>query len=220
MLLLLVRHGLTPITGKRLTGWLPGYHLSHEGRGQADDVARRLEELPVAAVYSSPLERCRETAQPIARAHRLRVRTIRDLGEIDYGDWQGKTLKSLYRSKAWRELNARRGDFRFPGGETPREAQTRAVGAVEELLARHKGEPVVAVSHADLIRLIVAGYLGLGIDFYNRMTIGPASVTALALGGPSPRLLSLNHSGALDWLVKGLRDRPDGALPRRARVSR
>lgn len=205
MLLLLVRHGLTPITGKRLTGWLPGYHLSDVGREQATKVAERLAGAPVAAVYSSPLERCYETAQPIARSHKLRVRTIQDLGEIKYGDWQGKTFGVIYKTKAWQELNNRRADFRFPNGESVREAQTRGIGAVESLLERHRGQTVVAVSHADMIRLIIAGYLGLSLDLYSRMVIEPGSVSALLIGYQVPRLLLLNDSGGLEGFLERLR---------------
>jgi probable phosphoglycerate mutase len=205
MLLLLVRHALTPITGKRLTGRMGGFHLSEEGRSQAAAVAGRLAKFPFAAIYSSPLERCQETAQEIASHHRLKVATNKDLSEVDYGQWQGKTFKVLYRSKGWAELRARPGDFRFPGGETVREAQTRGVSAIEELRARHAGKVVAAVSHADLIRLIVAAYLGLGLDLYNRMTIGPATVSAMWLGDKQdsiPRLLRLSDSGSLDDIIE------------------
>lgn len=210
MLLLLVRHGLTPLTGKRLTGRLPGHHLSEEGRQQAEAVAERLASLPIRAVYTSPLERCSETAEAIGRRHRLRVEPVEDLGEVRYGDWQGRSLKVLSRTKLWQELMARPADFRFPDGETVREAQTRGMRGSESLLARHRGRVVVAVSHADIIRLIVAGYLGLGLDLYQRISIGPGSVTALLLGGRVPRLLRLGDAGSLDDLGERLKRPPEG----------
>jgi probable phosphomutase (TIGR03848 family) len=205
MLLLLVRHALTPITGKRLTGRLAGFHLSEEGRAQAAEVAGRLAKFPLAAIYSSPLERCRETAEEIASLHKLKVVTEKNIAEVDYGQWQGKTFKVLYKSKGWAELRARPGDFRFPGGETVREAQTRGVAAIEQMRARHAGKVVIAVSHADLIRLIVAAYLGLGLDLYNRIMVGPATVSALWLGDKQdsvPRLLRLSDSGTLDDIIQ------------------
>jgi probable phosphomutase (TIGR03848 family) len=216
MLLLLVRHALTSVTGKRLTGWLPGFHLSAEGERQAEALAERIAPLPVAAVYSSPLERCRETAELIAERHGLRVTALKDLGEVDYGDWQGKSLKALYRTKGWAELRARRSDFRFPNGETIREAQTRGVRAVEALRGRHADELVVAASHADLIRLIVAGYIGLGLDLYNRISVDASSVTALQLNSDVPRLLRLSDTASLTDLLPRL----EAALPkRRARIA-
>lgn len=201
MLLLLVRHGLTPMTGKKLTGWLPGHHLSEAGRAQAEAVAKKLAKVPISAVYSSPLERCRETAALIARSGGLRIRTLKEVGEIRYGDWQGRSFKSLYRTKAWTEMNSNRADFRFPNGETPREAQARAMKAIEGLRRSHGNQAVVVVSHADLIRLVVAGYIGLALDLYHRISIGPASVSVLRFGPQFPSLLALNHPGDLDWAM-------------------
>lgn len=200
MLLLLVRHALTPITGKRLTGWLPGHHLSAEGRRQAEGLAEHLAPASIKAVYSSPLERCLETAEVIALRHGLSVGTLEGIGEVRYGEWQGKTLKSLYRTKGWQALRARPGDFRFPGGETIRETQTRAMGVAEELLQRHRGEMIVVVSHADTIRLLVAGYIGLPLDLYVRMSVAVASVTALSFE-EVPRLIAFSSTGSLDPII-------------------
>jgi probable phosphomutase (TIGR03848 family) len=206
MLLLLVRHGVTPMTGTRLTGRLPGIHLSEEGVRQAKDVAERLAHLPVKAVYSSPLERCQETAAPIAERHRVELRTVDDLAEVAYGQWQGRPYRQLYRLKAWSELQAHPADFRFPGGETIREAQTRGIRATEAIRARHpRTAAVVVVSHADMIRLIVAGYLGLGTDLYQRIVIGVASVSAIVLGERVPRLLRIGDSGSLEGLAERLK---------------
>jgi probable phosphoglycerate mutase len=216
MLLLLVRHAVTPATGNRLSGWLPGHHLSDEGIRQAEAVAARLAGLPVKAIYSSPLERCQETAEIIARHHRPGVVTVDDLGEIRYGDWQGRSFKTLYRTKAWVELMQRPADFRFPNGETIREAQTRGVGAIEVLRSKHKADMVVVASHADMIRLIVAAYLGLSLDLYQRMSIAPASVTAVLLGDRIPRLIKLADSGSLEDLRMRLAKGPTDAARRKA----
>ncbi|GAC1367195.1 MAG: histidine phosphatase family protein [Actinomycetota bacterium] len=214
MLLLLVRHGVTPITGKLLTGRLPGHHLSEDGHSQAKAVAQRLACLPVKAVYASPLERCQETAQPIAALHRLPLATLDDVAEVDYGEWAGKSFKQLYRLKAWSQLQARPADFRFPGGESIREAQARGMRATESLLARHAKQAVVVVSHADMIRLIVAGYLGMGLDLYQRVIVGVASVSAISLGDRVPRLLRVSDSGSLEDLVQRIQP-PAAAKPAR-----
>jgi probable phosphomutase (TIGR03848 family) len=195
VILFLVRHAVTSITGTKLTGRLPGYSLSEKGREQAESTGSRLQATPLKAIYSSPLERCTETAEAIAKNHKLKVQTLDDLSEVDYGDWSGKTFKALYGSKEWQKLKARPADFRFPNGETIREAQTRGIGAIEKIRAKHKDAAVVVCSHADMIRLAVAGYLGLGIDLYDRITIAPASITTLNLSNGTPRLLNLGEAG-------------------------
>ena len=207
MILFLVRHALTSITGTQLTGRLPGYSLSEKGRAQAEATGSRLSQAPLKAIYSSPLERCVETAEAIARHHRVKIQTLEELSEVDYGDWQGKTMKSLYGSKGWQKLKARPADFRFPNGETIREAQTRGIVAIETLRARHKNGAVVVCSHADMIRLAVAGYLGLGIDLYDRITIAPASITTLSLSNGTPRLLNLSEAGSYDELFEALKQK-------------
>jgi len=212
MILVLVRHGMTPVTGKKLTGWLPGISLSAEGIAQARHAGDRLAGAPLKGIYSSPLERCTETAGLIAESHSLTVQTRDDLGEVHYGDWQGKSLKMLYRSKLWSELKSRPGDFRFPKGETIREAQTRGIGAIEALRSRHKDKVVLVCSHADMIRLIVAGYLGMGIDLYSRISIAPASVTTLVLGDSTPHLVVLGDTGSYEDLWRrATKNGPAGA---------
>ncbi len=218
MLLLLVRHAVTDVTGQKLTGRLPGFSLSEKGRAQAESVSARLSKAPLKAIYSSPLERCTETAEIIARHHRVKIETVDALEEVDYGQWQGKPLKALYRTKAWTKLRARPADFRFPGGETIREAQTRGMLAVEALRAKHKDRAVLVCSHADMIRLVVAGYLGLGIDLYDRISIAPASVSILNVGDGTPRLLNLGDLGSFDDLFEALKSR--GASPSSRKTGR
>ena len=202
MLLILVRHALTPITGKKLTGWLPGISLSKQGEEQARAVADLLAEVPIDAIYSSPLERCRETVQFIADKQGLKVTVDEKVGEIRYGDWQGKSLKVLYRTKDWQRLKARPADFRFPNGETIREAQTRGMAAIEAMRKKHKDEIVLVCSHADLIRVVVSGYLGLPLDLYDRITVSAASVTALLVSDGTPRLLKLGETGSFSEIVE------------------
>lgn len=213
MLLLLVRHAMTSVTGKKLTGRLPGIVLSKEGRRQAESLAGRTADLPLAAIYTSPLERCHQTAEILSAPHRRKPRVLEGLSEIDYGGWQGRSLKALYRTKAWGELRASPGDFRFPQGETIREAQTRGMAVTEALKVKHPDELVLCCSHADLIRLIVAGYLGLGLDLYTRISIPPASITAIWLGQHGPSLTRLGDDGSLDAVASRLPS-GDGAKKR------
>jgi probable phosphomutase (TIGR03848 family) len=208
MLLLLVRHGTTPLTGTRLIGRTPGVHLSEDGLGQAKAAAERLGTLPVKAVYSSPLERCFETAETIAARYGLEIQTRQDLLEVDYGDWTGRSFAQLHRLKAWGELQAYPADFRFPGGESIREAQTRVMGAMQALYAAHPKQAVAVVSHADIIRLTLAAYLGMGIDLYQRVIVGVASVSAVVLGDRVPRVIRMSDTGSLDELAERLKPRP------------
>ena len=208
VILFLVRHALTPVTGSVLIGRLPGYPLSEKGREQAEATGKRLAGAPLKAIYSSPMERCVETAAAVAAHHKLKVQTMDDLAEIDYGTWQGRTLKSLYGVKGWKELRARPADFRFPGGETIREAHTRGMVAIEALRLKHKDKAIVVCSHCDMIKLIVAGCLGLGIDLYDRINIAPASITTLHLSDGTPRLINVSDTGGYDELFEGLKRKP------------
>src|SRR3954454_2277931 len=152
-LVLLVRHGSNPTTGKLLPGRSPGLHLADTGKTQAEAVAERIGALPkVAAVYASPLERTRETAAPIARKLGHKVVADRGLLECDFGEWTGAQLKDLMKLPAWRTVQRYPSGFRFPGGESFTEMQARITGAVAKLVERHRGGVVVAVSHADPIK--------------------------------------------------------------------
>ncbi len=179
--IVLVRHATTPATGKRLGGWTPGVHLDEAGMAQAEGTSERLREVRVAAVYSSPLERTQDTARIIARPHGLRVRTRRGLGEVDFGEWTDKPLAQLRRRKLWQVVQATPSRMTFPGGESIRGVQARAVEATESLADEHVGETIVCVSHADVIKLIVAHHLGMPLDTFQRVVISPASITVLHL---------------------------------------
>lgn len=199
--MLLVRHGRTPTTGKVLPGRAPGLHLSGAGRDQAERVAQRVAALPRApvAVYASPLERARETAAPIARALGLRVRTERGLVECDVGTWTGMSLARAARRAEWATVQRWPGGFRFPGGESFAELAARATDAVLRLVAAHPGQSVVAVSHADPIRAVLATAAGVPLDLLQRLTVSTCSVSALAYGPAGPRVLCTNVS--VDHLV-------------------
>lgn len=192
-LVLFVRHGTTPTTGVKLPGRAPGLHLSDEGRRQAEAVARRIGALPrMAAVYSSPVERARETAAPIARVRHLALRIERDLADIDVGDWTGLTLERARRRPEWEVVQRHPSGFRFPGGESFVEMQTRMTEAVARFEARHRGEAVVVVSHADPIKAVVAHALGTPLDLFQRIVIAPASITAIGYRRDGAFVLALN----------------------------
>jgi probable phosphoglycerate mutase len=195
--LLLIRHAATAETGVRLGGRTQA-SLTETGRGQADAAAERLRELPVKAVYASPLPRAWETAEAIAAHHRLQVREAEGLLEVEYGRWTGRSLKQVARTKLWQVIQARPSRVRFPEGETIREAQLRAVEAVESLVVAHRRNVVAAVSHADVIKAVVAFYLGMPLDLFQRIHIGPASLTGIQLGPDSgPVLWRFNDDGPL-----------------------
>jgi len=200
---LLVRHALTATTGAVLPGRAPGLHLSDEGRRQADAAARRLASLPkITALYASPLERARETAAAIGRTRGLAVRVERGLSELDVGAWTGRSLKRVARRPEWRVVQRHPSGFRFPRGESFTEMQARIVSALARLVERHAGAVLVAVSHADPIKAAVAHALGAHLDLFQRIAIGPASITAIAYRLEGPLVLTINSmDGDLAGLV-------------------
>jgi probable phosphomutase (TIGR03848 family) len=205
-LVLFVRHGVTPTTGKVLPGRTAGLHLSDDGCRQAVAVAERIAALQnplrrVAAVYSSPLERTRETAAPIARSLGLRVRRNQGLLEADFGDWTGAPLKRLWKLPEWRTVQRNPSAFRFPGGESFTEMQARITSAIDRLRAAHPGDTVVAVSHADPIKAAVAHAMGTHLDLFQRIVISPCSVSAVLYGIDGPVVLAVNSTGDLRSLV-------------------
>jgi probable phosphoglycerate mutase len=173
--------------------------LNQEGLNQAELLATRLAILEIRAVYSSPLERCVETAQLIAKPHNLDVAQKPDIGEVRYGDWEGKKLKKLARKKRkWHAVQNYPSRFRFPGGESFNEVQKRGVDAIEQLSQAHEKEIVAAISHADVIKLILAHYLGMHIDLFQRLVINPASVSLLTVSSHGPvHVLRINDAGPL-----------------------
>jgi len=201
-LVLFVRHGQTPTTGKVLPGRAPGLHLADKGRAQAEAVAARIASLKqVDAVYASPLERARETAAPIAAARGLKVVVEKGLLECDFGDWTGAELKALAKKPEWRTVQRYPSGFRFPGGESFVEMSARVCSAAVALRNRHPGGVVVAVSHADPIKAAVADALGSHLDLFQRIVISTCSVTAILYGADGPAVLTVNHTGDLAGLA-------------------
>jgi probable phosphomutase (TIGR03848 family) len=186
-----------------LPGRAEGLHLADKGRAQAKVVAERIAamEKPPTAVYASPLERTRETAAPIASALGLRVRTARGLIEVDVGDWTEKSLARLYKTREWPTVQRWPSGFRFPGGESFTEMSTRSLTAVLELVKVHPGETIVAVSHADPIKAMVAATAGIPLDLVQRLVISPCSVSALLFTGGGPAVMCMNSTGSLSELV-------------------
>jgi probable phosphoglycerate mutase len=199
---LFVRHGQTATTGKVLPGRAAGLHLADIGRQQAAAVAERIGAITdgddtIAAVYASPLERTRETAAPIAKRLGLKVTVERDLLECDFGEWTGKQLKTLMKKPEWQTVQRYPTGFRFPGGESFPEMQARIERAVDKMRERHPGRIVVAVSHADPIKAVVAAAMGTPLDLFQRIVVSPCSVTVIVFGAGGPTVLAVNTVGAL-----------------------
>lgn len=209
LVLLFVRHAQTDFHPGRLAGWTPGVHLSEEGHRTAKALAERLAPVKLVALYSSPLERCLETAEAIAAGRtRPTIEIEAGLGEVRYGSWQGRPYKVLARTELWKMVQLVPSQAAFPGGESVRELQGRAVEAVERIRARHRRGIVAVVSHADTIKVVAAHYLGMHLDLFQRLVIGHASVTAISLGRGFPRLLRLSDTGTFEELVQARRRKP------------
>ena len=196
-IIILVRHGHTPTTGKILPGRAKGLHLSELGKEQASKVATNLSMLDnVTAVYASPMERTLETAKPIASAFGLKVQRNRGLIEADFGKWTGRKLSDLRKLSDWEIVQKNPSLFRFPDGESFIEIQSRMVESITRISDKHRGEIVIAVSHADTIKAFLTAMLGTPLDLFQRLHISPCSVSPVILGNGSPFVLAVNASGA------------------------
>lgn len=198
---LLIRHGETDYNKKmHIAGRLPGVHLNKKGQQQAQSIAEKLAGLPVKAIYSSPLERTLETAEPLARALNLEVIPIPGLLETDCGEWQGQSVKTLRRLKVWQSVQQRPALFHFPGGEWIGECQHRMVEVIETLRQEHSPQDLlVCFSHSDPIKQVIAYYLGLPLDNFQRLTIDTASITALQVNDGGSRLIMMNYNPSFTW---------------------
>ena len=198
-LIFLIRHGENEYTRTgKLAGWTKGVSLNEAGQKQAQALAERLKHLPFKHIYSSPLERARETAAPLAEALRLKVEVREGLGELVYGEWTGKSLKVLARKKLWRVVQGLPSAMQFPAGETMRGAQLRLVDALERIARDHPKDLLAVFSHSDPIKLAVAFYLGMPLDLFQRLQIQTCSVTVLRLGQGAPSLVKLNDTGPFE----------------------
>lgn len=212
---LLVRHGLTALTGSTLIGWTPGIHLDDRGRAQAQATAARIRPIALAVIVSSPLERCRETAEAVQadREPGTPLEVDARFGEVRYGDWTGGELKRLARDPLWKVIQTHPSAVTFPGGEALRDVQVRAVGAIRDWNARLGPDATyVVVSHADVIKLILADALGVHLDGFQRINVGPASLSVVRYGELRASVVRMNDSGdSIDDLLP---------TPRRTRASR
>lgn len=194
--ILLVRHGQTPTTGDKLPGRAPGLHLAPKGQEQALRVAKRIKSLKrVDAVYASPMERTQETAAPIAKAVKRKVRTEPGVIECDFGDWTGGSLAKLSKLPEWSTVQRYPSGFRFPNGESFTEMQTRMTSALSRLATKHPGETIVVVSHADPIKAAVADAMGTHLDLFQRIVVSPCSVSAIIYTHGGPIVLATNSTG-------------------------
>jgi len=193
--ILLIRHGENDYVAKgRLAGRLPGVHLNENGARQAQVIADRLAQPPVKSIYSSPLERCMETAQPLADKYNLPVVPREGLLEIDFGSWQNKTLKQLRRRVLWKTVQDNPARMQFPDGESFANAQVRIINEIETLTDEHSPKDLIACfSHSDLIRLAVAYYIGTPLDLFQRIMIFPGSISTLHLGSHGVRVVNVNQ---------------------------
>lgn len=200
--LLMIRHAPTPETGSKLTGRLPGVSLGDAGVAAAQQTAARLSDVKIAAIYTSPIERTTETAGHIAHGRNIEPIVDEGLIEIDFGDWSGRSLASLYKLKAWKVVQTAPSAVRFPNGESFVEAQARAVSACRHIADRHRRKIVAAISHADVIKLITSHALGQPIDLFQRIAITPSSVTVIDMPTGAPaRVVAVNTNGDPEtWL--------------------
>jgi probable phosphoglycerate mutase len=201
-LLLLIRHGENDYTKKgKLAGRLPDIHLNERGQKQAEELGKALAEVPIKAIYSSPLERAMETAAPIAAAHELKVIEQPGLLESNVGKWQGQSIRRLALTKYWRIIQHAPSRAGHPGGETFIQTQTRIASTLDAICTKYKPRDiVVCVFHSDPIKLAVAHYLGMPLDHFQRLGCDTGSVAMLYVGESSASLMKLNQRPPFDFL--------------------
>jgi probable phosphoglycerate mutase len=188
----LIRHASHALLGHTIVGRMSGVQLSSSGLREAEALARRLEGGPIQALYSSPLERAHATAAPIAGRLRLEVQVADELNEIDYGEWTNRALADLRDLPEWRRFNLCRSGSRIPDGESMIEVQDRMLRLIERLCAAHPEQTVALVSHGDVIKAILAYYLGVPLDLFQRIELSPASLSILRVEPHGPKVLLIN----------------------------
>lgn len=214
--LFLIRHGENDWvdTGK-LAGRTADVHLNEKGYKQAEALAERLKNQPISAVYSSPLERCVETAEPLAQALGLTVTGEPGVLEVDYGQWRGAALKELSQKPEWQLVQIYPGGFRFPEGETLREVQNRVVTTLERLRQIHAGQAIAVFAHGDVIRTALAYYLGTPLDLFQRIHINTASVSLIGFHHFGPHILRMNDTGEFP-VIRWESEKDEGETDQRA----
>ena len=197
----LIRHAANDWVGRALAGWTPGVHLNAEGRRQAQWLAPALSASGIGAIYSSPLDRAMETAEPLADALGLKVEPREEFGEIRFGDWTGREIAAMESDPLWQRFNRFRSSTRIPGGETMLEVQQRMVSGLEGL-RRDDGKRVAVFSHGDPIRAALAHFAGIPLDLLDRLEVAPASVSRIGLADWGARVISVNEG---IWLYQNER---------------
>ena len=202
-LLLLIRHGENEyVKSSKMAGRIPGIHLNEKGRKQAEALGEALRDFPITAIYSSPLERAMETAQPIAQARNLEIFQDSDLMDTNIGKWEGRSWKVLRLTKAWKVVQNAPSRFRFPEGESFMEAQLRYANVLERVVRKHsKPKDIIAVVfHADPIKLAVSHFLGLPLDHFQRLSCNTGSLTMLHVSEMGANLITLNQRPPFDFV--------------------
>jgi len=193
----LVRHGACDGLGHMLWGRTEGICLNDEGRAQVQQLAERFTGVKLDALYSSPLQRARETAEVIARVAQLDIRTNPAFNEIDFGEWGGESFESLGRDARWRRFNTQRSMAMIPGGETFLDAQARAVNELERLRQQHGEARIAIVTHADVIKAVVGYVAGAPIDLWQRLEISLCSISIVVTDEQETKLLAVNSTSEL-----------------------
>jgi probable phosphomutase (TIGR03848 family) len=193
--IMLIRHAMTDAAGTRLAGTTPGTHLNREGVDQARALARRLQDVPIQAIYTSPLERAVETAAPLALARGLDIVECRGFLELNFGSWTGADFSSLSDDPRWRRFNTYRSGTSIPGGESMLGVQARAVDELIGLCVRHDNERIAVFTHADVIRALLSHYAAIPLDLCLRIQVDPCSISVLAAGADAPVILAINDTG-------------------------
>jgi len=193
-ILLLIRHGENDFVKEdRLPGRRPGIHLNKHGQDQAAALAESLQKIPIRAIYASPLERAVETAEPLAQALGLEIQLRPGLLDTNVGEWEGLLIKKLRKLPLWKQVQEQPSEVRFPGGESFLELQERLVGEIEAIRAAHKQKDLVAVVfHCDPIKLVLAHYIGLPLNSFQKLGVAPGSVSVLILGKNGGQMVALN----------------------------
>jgi len=195
----LIRHGEVAATPGVLYGRTPGIHLSEYGRHQARTMAQRFHDIPVRAIYSSPLERAIETAEPLSESLSLPVTIHEGFSEVDYGEWSGRVFSELENDPQWLFYKTDRTKAQIPGGENILSLQERFVKSMAQVQREHPLDNIVVVSHQDPIKTAVAYFLGLHLNMFLNFEIGHTSISVIRQDDNSARVLTLNNVGRLKF---------------------
>jgi broad specificity phosphatase PhoE len=193
MIVYLVRHGETNVTNNGLYGRNPGVHLSAAGKTQALKIADHLQDRAIDAIYSSPLERAMQTAEPLASRKNIPIHTSAALNEVDQGEWTGQSWSELREDPSWRLYNTFRSGTGCPNGEMAVEVQARIARELNRLLGVEEDQHIAIFTHADVVRAAVCFYVGISLDLSLRVEIGLGSVSTLELRRDGARIIELNR---------------------------